>query len=47
MPVLCGRKTFEALEKLYGVEKYGPTKQADWKARRRVVTVANIEDAIF
>jgi len=47
MPVLMGRKTFEALGKaLRGRKNMVVTKQPDWKADD-VVTVANIEDAIF
>jgi dihydrofolate reductase len=47
MPVLMGRKTFEALGKaLRGRKNMVLTKQADWKADD-VVTVANIDDAIF
>jgi len=47
MPVLMGRKTFESLGKaLPGRKNMVLTKQSGWKANE-VVTVMNIDDAIF
>jgi dihydrofolate reductase len=47
MPVLMGRKTFEAMGKLLpGRKNIVLTKQAGWKAKG-VITVKNMEDAIF
>jgi dihydrofolate reductase len=47
MPVLMGRKTFEAMGKvLPGRKNIVLTKQPGWKAKG-VITVKNMEDALF